>query len=73
MTNPTQHAGFTERNIIGERIGIYMSDEVRAHIANVIRAHQLENGRCTHCGERATFQSLHQADVLMDVFSITAA
>lgn len=42
-------------------------DELRARLANALHAHLLEDGRCTACGDRATYQSLHQAEVLMSI------
>lgn len=44
--------------------------ELRAVLAEEIRAHTLLNGRCEACGERATHQSLHQADVLIDTWQL---
>lgn len=46
------------------------NSELRAVLANAIRAHTLLNGRCEACGERATHQSLHQADVLLTGYEI---
>lgn len=45
--------------------------EIRNRIANIIRAHRLMDGRCEACGERATHQSLHQADVLMGMSGLS--
>ena len=43
---------------------------LRALLADAIRAHHLFNGRCVACGEKATHQSLHQADVLLGLSGV---
>ncbi|WP_396908124.1 hypothetical protein [Mycolicibacterium sp.] len=44
--------------------------ELRARLADALRAHQLSEGRCGACGQHATFESLHQADVLMSLAGV---